>query len=706
MEALEDTVVGLQKDLYNANKQIDALDQKARKAANNGVNKLANQLKLLAGAAISMATIKSIIATGTESIESARRLKALSTGFNEVAEAEDAAARAAKKFGLSGAEANRQFAQIYARLRPLGYELDQIESAFNGFNTAARLSGSTANESAAAWLQLSQALGSGALRGEELNSVFEQTPTVIQGIAEEMNVPIGQIRQLAKDGQITSDIILRALNRLETQGVNQLEESLKGPRQRFKDFENTVATLSDAIAVTILPDLTDAIDSVGEAILLLEGPIKFISGLLANALRQVNLLIQEITLPAAAAARRNLEAGGDGLNLKNALTFGDPRQGLKELFGEEQFDGLIKQAEEYAKLRNQSVKETFKQLALDRLEAMEGDDYIKGPIKTLLQSTNNPLDGNGNGSGGGGRGKRAAAAADRQAQREAERQAKKIKDQEQLLARLEQQIVIAKQITELDRIQEQLNLEILEIEQNYVNEINGETNALILSNAEREKALNLDLARMEAIREMMGPAGDEFANWFKQQPEHAQLFNEELTETEKLLKGSYEIVANGLTSSIKGLIAGTKEWGDVLSDILGQLGQMFLRAGFNGLGAGLGVPGFEGGGYTGNGPRVGGIDGRGGSLAVVHPDETIVDHRSPMGRYNGGNSMSNGGGPLTINFQSHVINNVEYVTKQEAVAMSRAAADDGAKRGTQGGYGKTMKSLQNSRSQRAKLGMS
>ena len=56
--------------------------------------------------------------------------------------------------------------------------------------------------------------------------------------------------------------------------------------------------------------------------------------------------------------------------------------------------------------------------------------------------------------------------------------------------------------------------------------------------------------------------------------------NEELTAGEQLTKDIYTTITNNLTNSIQGLIDGTKEWGDVLSDILGQLGNLFLQAGF------------------------------------------------------------------------------------------------------------------------------
>ena len=98
------------------------------------------------------------------------------------------------------------------------------------------------------------------------------------------------------------------------------------------------------------------------------------------------------------------------------------------------------------------------------------------------------------------------------------------------------------------------------------------------------------------------------------------------------------------------------------------------------------------------------MDGKGGFPAIFHPNETVIDHREPMGRYNAGGGGA-GGSHRTISFQSEVINNVEYVTAEQAMAMSRAAADDGARRGTEGGYAKTMSSLQNNRSSRARLGM-
>lgn len=73
------------------------------------------------------------------------------------------------------------------------------------------IAGASQEEMSSASLQLTQALGSGVLRGEELNAVFESAPNVIQTIADYLGVPIGEIRNMASEGQITADIVKNAM---------------------------------------------------------------------------------------------------------------------------------------------------------------------------------------------------------------------------------------------------------------------------------------------------------------------------------------------------------------------------------------------------------------------------------------------------------------------------------------------------------------
>ena len=73
------------------------------------------------------------------------------------------------------------------------------------------IAGASQQEISSASLQLTQALGSGVLRGEELNAVFEAAPNVIQAVADYMDVPIGQIRNMASEGRITAEIVKNAM---------------------------------------------------------------------------------------------------------------------------------------------------------------------------------------------------------------------------------------------------------------------------------------------------------------------------------------------------------------------------------------------------------------------------------------------------------------------------------------------------------------
>lgn len=73
------------------------------------------------------------------------------------------------------------------------------------------IAGASTAEASNAMLQLSQGLGSGTLRGDELNSIFEQAPNLIQNIADYLDVPIGQIREMASEGELTADIVKAAI---------------------------------------------------------------------------------------------------------------------------------------------------------------------------------------------------------------------------------------------------------------------------------------------------------------------------------------------------------------------------------------------------------------------------------------------------------------------------------------------------------------
>ena len=187
------------------------------------------------------------------------RLRLLTKQSGSFAKSQKIAADAQKAFGLSSTEALEGITDITARLAPLGVGVDDIKSTFFGFNTAAKLAGASTIEASNAFRQLAQALGSGRLAGDEFRSISEQIPTLLQPIAEELGVPIGKLKELAAEGKLTSDVVLRALRKIETDGAASLKQLVAAdPTQIFKDFQNATHDLSRALGDELRP----AVESV------------------------------------------------------------------------------------------------------------------------------------------------------------------------------------------------------------------------------------------------------------------------------------------------------------------------------------------------------------------------------------------------------------------------------------------------------------
>ncbi|MBO2384640.1 MULTISPECIES: tape measure protein [Salmonella] len=130
-------------------------------------------------------------------------------------------------------------ASLYARLeratRDYGTSADDLAKLTTIINQGFVVSGATAQEAENAIIQFSQGLASGALRGEEFNSVNEQGNRLIVALADSMGVGIGQMRQMAAAGKLTTDVVV---NGLLSQGVTIGNE-----------FANTTTTISQALQV-------------------------------------------------------------------------------------------------------------------------------------------------------------------------------------------------------------------------------------------------------------------------------------------------------------------------------------------------------------------------------------------------------------------------------------------------------------------------
>lgn len=251
---MAEAVVRLKVDATNANKALSSVNAKTQKlqGAFGGLK------TAIAGIGIGLLA-KQAVQVSSNFDKLNVRLGLLTKQSGTFAKSQQIAADAQKAFGLSATEALEGITDITARLAPLGVGVEDIKSTFFGFNTAAKLAGASTIEASNAFRQLAQALGSGRLAGDEFRSISEQIPTLLQPIADELNVPIGKLKELAAEGKLTSDVVLRALRTIETEGAASLKELVANdPTQIFKNFSNATEDLSRVIGKELRPAVEGA----------------------------------------------------------------------------------------------------------------------------------------------------------------------------------------------------------------------------------------------------------------------------------------------------------------------------------------------------------------------------------------------------------------------------------------------------------------
>jgi len=109
------------------------------------------------------------------------------------------------------------FSRVARSTSELGISQQETLDLTRAVNQAIQISGATAAEAGAGVIQFAQGLASGALRGDELRSVLEQTPRLAQALAEGLNVGIGELRELGSEGELTAERVIGALQRTAPQ---------------------------------------------------------------------------------------------------------------------------------------------------------------------------------------------------------------------------------------------------------------------------------------------------------------------------------------------------------------------------------------------------------------------------------------------------------------------------------------------------------
>ena len=172
---------------------------------------LTGHLKNMLGAYVGLQTVQKLVETSDQMTQINARLQLMTGSAEAAAAAQDKIYQAAQRSRGAYMDMADMVAQLGTLAPDAFTDTDELIAFAEQLQKQMAISGASGQSAQAAMVQLTQALASGTLRGDELNSVLEQTPMIAKTIADYMGVTTGQMREMASEGAITADVVKNAM---------------------------------------------------------------------------------------------------------------------------------------------------------------------------------------------------------------------------------------------------------------------------------------------------------------------------------------------------------------------------------------------------------------------------------------------------------------------------------------------------------------
>jgi tape measure domain-containing protein len=217
VSAANDAYLHLSQTVGNTERYIrDNVDEQGRfnqeiSAGTQQANELTNTIKRAVAAYVSIQSVGKALNISDELVQTTSRLNMMNDGVQTTAELVNMVYAAAQDARGSFSQMADVVARFGNNAKDAFSSSEEVVAFADLIQKQMTIAGASTQEAANAELQLSQALGSGVLRGDELNSIFEQAPNLIQNIADYLDVPIGKIREMAADGELSADVVKAAI---------------------------------------------------------------------------------------------------------------------------------------------------------------------------------------------------------------------------------------------------------------------------------------------------------------------------------------------------------------------------------------------------------------------------------------------------------------------------------------------------------------
>ncbi|WOQ31206.1 tape measure protein [Acinetobacter baumannii] len=194
--------------------ELDSITKKGD-FASKSMDRMSVATRALAGYMAGLLTVGSAISKMDTYTGLQNRLKLVTNNQVELNKATEDTFRIAQKTYSAWDSVLQVYQRFSDNAKTLNLTMDDTARLTETVSKAVAISGASAEAADAALVQFGQALASGTLRGEELNSVMEQTPALAKAIAKGMGITVGELRSVAAEGKITSQEIVKALKNVQ-----------------------------------------------------------------------------------------------------------------------------------------------------------------------------------------------------------------------------------------------------------------------------------------------------------------------------------------------------------------------------------------------------------------------------------------------------------------------------------------------------------
>jgi tape measure domain-containing protein len=527
-------------------------------SANNNLNKFEQNVKRAGAALVAAFSAKELITYSDTYTRLQNRIKTVTDSQEELADTTNRLSTLAMETRSDLSATVELYTKLSRSTEELNLSSEDLYTITEVINKSFQIQGATTAEAAGATLQLSQALASGVLRGQEFNSVSEQGTEILRAISRELGLNIGDLRKMANEGKISADIVVNAL-------LNQADAIRKTYSETESEISQSWRVFADSAIV--------AIGRIDDKI----GTSSTLKGWLDD-------LTTEFRIFSGAASE--------------AETAEEKLRDLDEYL-------LSLQERGAPKTIISSVAREIAELRVHLASVAPLETILEGVFSTNLSET----------AGGVGLA---------EAQAFAENAFTNIKTALAEQAQFEQESgeiagLLSNGLFSID-------LENLDLSQQAERDMWASHYQKLYDQAEayQQERLIMQQAFENGIFNTAASFANQTAGMIESAAKEgsaaqkaAFLFQQAIAATTTIMNAEMASVAALAPPPIGlGPLAGAPYAALIR-------GSGYISAGII---AAQTIGSFEGGGYIPNGPRSGGLDGRGGQLAMVHPNESIIDH--------------------------------------------------------------------------------